>query len=334
MSEFAYDLPNHAIAQTPAEPRDASRLFVDGGGLAAPSHRFVRDLPEILCPGDLLVVNDTKVLPARLVLQRATGGAVEVLLLDRQPDSLARWTALVRPGRKIRVGEVVTAGSLQVRAEGAADDTGVRWVEVLSDDPLGEIQRHGELPLPPYITSRLAEPDRYQTVYAARPASAAAPTAGLHFTDELLANLQHRGVAIAKVELVVGLDTFRPVTVEDANDHPMHTEAYRVPPETIEALGHATRVVAVGTTTARALESYGATGHASGRTNLLIQRPYPWRYVDVLMTNFHLPRTTLLLMIDAFVGPRWREIYTEALAEGYRFLSFGDAMLLERAVSR
>jgi S-adenosylmethionine:tRNA ribosyltransferase-isomerase len=334
MSDVAYDLPNHAIAQTPAEPRDAARLFVDGGELGSSSHRFVRDLPNILRAGDLLVVNDTKVLPARLTLQRATGGAVEVLLLDRQPDVLSRWTALVRPGRKIRVGEVITAGSLRVRVEGRADDTGVRWVEVLSDDPLGEIQRHGALPLPPYITVRPTDPDRYQTVYAARPASAAAPTAGLHFTDDLLARLARNGVTMARVELVVGLDTFRPVAVEDANDHHMHTEAYRVPPETVDALQHAKRVVAVGTTSARALESYGVTGQTSGRTSLFIQRPYPWRYVDVLMTNFHLPRTTLLLMIDAFVGPRWREIYAEALTEGYRFLSFGDAMLLERAVSR
>jgi S-adenosylmethionine:tRNA ribosyltransferase-isomerase len=330
MSDVVYDLPEHAIAQRPVEPRDAARLLVDRGPSTAVEHRHVRDLPQLLQHGDLLVVNDTRVLPARLGLHRSTGGQVEVLLLERRNDTATRWAALVRPSRKIAVDEIVTAGPLQVRVGEKLDDSGQREVEILGEDPLGAIQQHGELPLPPYITERPNDPDRYQTVYARRAASAAAPTAGLHFTDDLLARLANAGVGLARVELVVGLDTFRPVAVDDPADHPMHTEAYRVPSETLDALAKATRVVAVGTTSARALESYGATGEAFGRTNLFIRRPYPWKYVDVLMTNFHLPRTTLLLMIDAFIGPRWRDLYETALANNYRFLSFGDAMLLER----
>lgn len=330
MRDVSYDLPETAIAQRPIEPRDAARLLVDLGAERGVDHRHVRDLPDLLRSGDVLVVNDTKVLPARLALQRTSGGHVEVLLLERRNEGASRWAALVRPSRKIRDGEVVTDGLLEVRVGERLDDSGQREVEILGDDPLGAIQRHGALPLPPYITETPDDPERYQTVYAARPASAAAPTAGLHFTENLLAVLPERGVTVARVELVVGLDTFRPISVEDPNDHVMHTEAYRVPPETIEALANAKRIVAVGTTSARALESFGATGKAVGRTNLFIQRPYSWKYVDVLMTNFHLPRTTLLLMIDAFIGPRWRDLYATALANDYRFLSFGDAMLLER----
>lgn len=330
MSDVLYDLPERAIAQNPAQPRDAARLLVDRGPTKGVEHRHVRDLPQLLQRGDLLVVNDTRVLPARLGLHRSTGGQVEVLLLERRNDTATRWAALVRPSRKIAVDEIVTVGALQVRVGEKLDDTGQREVEILGEDPLGAIQQHGQLPLPPYITERPDDPDRYQTVYARRAASAAAPTAGLHFTEDLLARLADVGVGLARVELVVGLDTFRPVAVEDPADHPMHTEAYRVPPETIDALAKATRVIAVGTTSTRALESYGATGEAFGRTNLFIRRPYPWKYVDVLMTNFHLPRTTLLLMIDAFIGPRWRDLYETALANDYRFLSFGDAMLLER----
>ncbi len=330
MSDVLYDLPERAIAQNPAQPRDAARLLVDRGPTKGVEHRHVRDLPQLLQRGDLLVVNDTRVLPARLGLHRSTGGQVEVLLLERRNDTATRWAALVRPSRKIAVDEIVTVGALQVRVGEKLDDTGQREVEILGEDPLGAIQQHGQLPLPPYITERPDDPDRYQTVYARRAASAAAPTAGLHFTEDLLARLADVGVGLARVELVVGLDTFRPVAVEDPADHPMHTEAYRVPPETIDALAKATRVIAVGTTSTRALESYGATGEAFGRTNLFIRRPYSWKYVDVLMTNFHLPRTTLLLMIDAFIGPRWRDLYETALANDYRFLSFGDAMLLER----
>jgi S-adenosylmethionine:tRNA ribosyltransferase-isomerase len=188
------------------------------------------------------------------------------------------------------------------------------------------------MPLPPYISAHLDEPDRYQTVYANEPGSAAAPTAGLHFTPALLASFAERGVELARVELVVGLDTFRPISVDDPRDHLIHSERYRVAPEVLSACRAAKRVVAVGTTSVRALESAATLGAHDGRTRLFIHRPYEWQLVDVLMTNFHLPRTTLLMMIDAFVGPRWRHLYDEALRSGYRFLSFGDAMLLDRSL--
>ncbi len=200
-------------------------------------------------------------------------------------------------------------------------------------DLVAALEVHGQMPLPPYLHTELADPDRYQTVYADRPASAAAPTAGLHFTPETLDRLGAHGVGLARVELVVGLDTFRPMTVEDLDDHEMHTESYSIPRSTWEAVRDAQRVVAVGTTTVRALESAAVTGVLEGRTDLFIRRPYPFAVVDALLTNFHLPRSTLLVMIDAFIGPRWRELYAVALEADYRFLSFGDAMLLERGSS-
>ena len=197
-------------------------------------------------------------------------------------------------------------------------------------EPLDQLQQHGEMPLPPYITARLDQPERYQTVYSQQPGSAAAPTAGLHFTPELLAQLEAQGVQTARVELVVGLDTFKPVSEADPRNHTIHTERYRVPPETSVACANARRVVAVGTTSVRALETAAATGVAEGRSSLFIHQPYEWHAVDVMMTNFHMPRTTLLMMIHAFVGDRWRRLYAEAIEQQYRFFSFGDAMLLDR----
>ncbi|MFM7534745.1 MAG: tRNA preQ1(34) S-adenosylmethionine ribosyltransferase-isomerase QueA [Acidimicrobiales bacterium] len=331
LSDLDYDLPEAAIAQVPIEPRDAARLLVDRGPGAVPAHHGVRDLPDLLEPGDLLVVNDTRVLPARLRLQRASGGAVEVLLLEALDDTARRWEALVRPGRKLREGEEIRSGDLIVRV-GPRRSDGTRAVELCTDDPWGALARHGEVPLPPYLTQGIADPERYQTVYARRPASAAAPTAGLHLTAEVLDRLAARGVGLARVELVVGIDTFRPVTEDDPTTHRMHTESYAVPAETMEACRRARRVVAVGTTSARALESAAARQELVGRTDLFIHPPYDWKVVDLLLTNFHLPRTTLLLMIGALVGPRWRRLYETALAERYRFLSFGDAMLLQRGV--
>lgn len=329
-ADFDYDLPADRIAQVPIEPRDAARLLVDRGQ-GDPDHRIVRDLPEILRPGDLLVVNETRVVPARLRLRRASGGAVEVLLLEPLDGTRTRWEALARPGRRLRDGERLSGADgaevATIVQRTPAGDTFV--VELLGGDA-AVLDRHGEMPLPPYITERLDRPDRYQTVYANEPASAAAPTAGLHFTDDLLARVRACGIRIETVELVVGLDTFRPIGTDDPLDHRMHSERYRVPEQTWEAVATAERVVAVGTTAVRALESAAATGALTGRTDLFIHRGFDWKVVDVLMTNFHLPRTTLLLMIDAFVGPRWRRLYEVALADGYRFLSFGDAMLLDR----
>lgn len=331
LDDFDYHLPQERIAQTPVEPRDSARLLVDRGS-TAPLHRRVRDLTEFLGDGDLLVVNDSRVIPARLHLHRLTGGAAEVLLLEPLDSERRNWEALVRPARKLRDGEELLAGDtplVRIGQRTPAGDT-VR-VELLGDgEPLDLLQRYGEMPLPPYITQRLDQPERYQTVYSQQPGSAAAPTAGLHFTPGLLAQLEAQGVQTARVELVVGLDTFKPVSDADPRNHVIHTERYRVPAETIEACAVARRVVAVGTTSVRALETAAATGVAEGRSSLFIHHPYEWRTVDLMMTNFHMPRTTLLLMIHAFVGERWRLLYDEAIAHEYRFFSFGDAMLLDR----
>jgi S-adenosylmethionine:tRNA ribosyltransferase-isomerase len=336
LSDFDYELPDARIAQTPIEPRDAARLLVDRGS-EAPEHHHVRDLPQILRPGDLLVVNETKVIPARLALQRLSGGRAEVLMLEPLDGERTVWEALVRPARKLRPGERLVSPDgtpvVEIGRRTAAGDTFT--VTVLgSVDSLDVLADHGEMPLPPYITARLDDPDRYQTVYAREPGSAAAPTAGLHFTPELLLRLADVGIDTVEVELVVGLDTFRPIAEDDPTRHRMHTERYRVPEATLErcraARAAGGRVVAVGTTTVRALESAAVRGELEGRTDIFIRRGYEWQLVDVLMTNFHLPRTTLLMMIDAFVGDRWRDLYEEALAQRYRFLSFGDAMLLSR----
>jgi S-adenosylmethionine:tRNA ribosyltransferase-isomerase len=332
LDEFDYELPTASIAQVPIEPRDAARLLVDRGS-AAPAHRTVADLPDLLRDGDVLVVNETRVIPARVRLRRATGGAAEVLLLEPTSPDRRTWEALVRPARKLRDGEVLqSATGRPVLAIGGRTGAGDTFsVELVgTQDPLDELDELGEMPLPPYIHTALDRPDRYQTVYAVRPGSAAAPTAGLHLTPELLARIASQGVPIVPVELVVGLDTFQPVTEDDPLDHRMHSERYRVPEATWAACQEARRVVAVGTTSVRALESAAATGQLEGRTELFLHRGSAFQVVDVLLTNFHLPRTTLLMMIEAFVGPRWRALYDTALADGYRFLSFGDAMLLDR----
>ncbi len=335
IADFDYDLPEDRIAQTPVEPRDAAKLLVDRGS-EAPEHRHVRDLPELLREGDLLVLNETRVIPARLRLQRATGGGAEVLLLEPWDADRRTWEALVRPGGKLAVGEILRSDDVPLVRMGERTPAGdTFWVELIGDDdPVVLLDRHGEMPLPPYISGRLGDPERYQTVFSREPGSAAAPTAGLHFTPELLDRLTTVGVATATVELVVGLDTFQPISAENPLDHPMHTERYRVPPETAEACRAAERVVAIGTTAVRALESAARSGESSGRTDLFIHRGFDWQVVDLLMTNFHLPKTTLLMMIDAFVGPRWRTLYERALAADYRFLSFGDAMLLDRSLDR
>jgi S-adenosylmethionine:tRNA ribosyltransferase-isomerase len=363
LADVDYDLPPRAIAQRPAEPRDAARLLVDGGPAAGVEHRTVADVPLLVRPGDVLVVNTTRVLPARLRLRKATGGEVEVLLLERLPTG--EWAALVRPGRRVRPGTVLAAGpdlDVVVGADGPGDGTRLVALRVSApgaevdaaaasgddatdaaaadgDDAvvareLAVLRRYGVVPLPPYITEPLADPDRYQTVFADRPGSVAAPTAGLHLTPEVLDRCRAAGAQLASVDLVVGMGTFRPMTAAKVEDHHMHAERYRVPPETLEACTAARaaggRVIAIGTTTVRALESAALSGRLEGRTELFIRRPWHWRLVDVLMTNFHLPRSSLLVLVDAFVGPRWRDLYDTARGEGYRFLSFGDAMWLER----
>ncbi len=325
MDAYAYDLPDGSIAQEPTEPRDAARLLVATDPAGGVQHRRVRDLPELLGPGDVLVVNDSRVLPARLSLHKCTGGRVEVLLLDPLDGEDRCWEALVRPGRRVPPGTRLRSGELDLVEVGDRREGGTRVVRLLQDlDGLGSIA------LPPYIRRPPADPERYQTVYAARPGSVAAPTAGLHLTHDVLRRCRERGVEVRSLELAVGLDTFRPLSVDDPHDHVMHSERYRVPAATMEACRRARRVVAVGTTTVRALESAAGTGQLAGRTSLFIHGAYPFRLVDLLLTNFHLPRSSLLLLLAAFCGERWRAVYDLALADGYRFLSFGDAMLVSR----
>ena len=329
--ELDYELPPGLIAQHPASPRDSARLLVSDRGTPI-RHRRFSDLPDLLWDGDLVVINDTRVLPARVRAQRATGGSAEVLLLEPAGDG--RWQALVRPYRRLRDGERLSAGALEIEiVEHLGEGRAV--VRPAAEGSLEEALRSaGEMPLPPYITEPLADPDEYQTVYARDPGSAAAPTAGLHFTPELLERV--RGAhEVVSVTLDVGLDTFRPVAEDDLDGHRIHTESYRVDPAAAEsirgALDAGRRVVAVGTTTVRVLETvFGEdAGPLEGRTGLMIQPGHRFRAVDVMLTNFHLPRSTLLALVMAFAGvERTREIYRTAIAERYRFYSFGDACLL------
>jgi S-adenosylmethionine:tRNA ribosyltransferase-isomerase len=339
VARFDYDLPPELIAQHPVEPRDASRLLVLARGDGSIQDRTFRDLPELLAPGDLLVVNDTRVLPARLIARRASGGRIELLLLEREPD--ATWRALARPARRIRSGERLRL----VDAHGIVTD---EWVDVIGrvaaeilvrfPDEAG-IVRHGRTPLPPYIQADDNDPDRYQTIYARHTGSAAAPTAGLHFTPELIERCHARGIDLATLTLHVGLDTFQPIRTEDALRHRMHSERYHVPAEAACRIAAARRegrrVVAVGTTSVRTLEATAerlldeTSEDIRGSTQLYITPGYRFRVVDAMVTNFHLPRTTLLLLVSAFAGEeRIRAAYQHAIRERYRFYSFGDAMLI------
>ncbi len=321
-----YHLPPEAIAQHPVEPRDAARLLVSMHAGETAHHR-VSDFPDLLSDGDVVVVNTSRVVPARLQLRKATGGAAEVLLIEPVADD-DRWVALVRPGRRLPPGTVLLAADGAPAVEvGARLDDGQRQVRLLRSDAMDVA---GTVALPPYIHEPLADPERYQTVYADRPGSVAAPTAGLHLTDAVLDRVRARGMDVREVDLAVGPGTFRPMTSARAEDHVMHVERYRVPPATWVACSSARRVVAVGTTTVRALETAAATGQLEGHTGLFVRGDYPFAVVGALLTNFHLPRSTLLLLLEAFYGPRWRELYRLALTEGYRFLSFGDAMLVAR----
>ena len=329
ISDFDYELPEELIAQTAAEPRSSARLLIDNGP-SAPTHSVVDQLGSQLRPGDVVVVNNTKVLPARIRLQRSTGGKVEMLLLE--PVGHGEWECLLRPGGKLRSGEQLfsASGVPVVSVLGRRNSPSAATFSVSIDVGEDELFALGELPLPPYITQPPSNPDRYQTVFADRAASAAAPTAGLHLTNELISELGALGVRFLEVELIVGIDTFRPVEAERLDDHVMHTESYRVAQAVFDEVREADRVIAVGTTSTRALESAATRGQLSGRTDLFIRPGYEWKMVDLLMTNFHQPRTTLLVMIEAFVGSRWRQLYEEAISQKYRMLSFGDAMLLNR----
>jgi S-adenosylmethionine:tRNA ribosyltransferase-isomerase len=310
-SELDYELPAELIAQRPLARRDGSRLLVHDRERRETRHRRFDELPDELADGTLVVVNDTRVLPARLRLERPGGGEAEVLLLERL-GSNGTWEGLARPSRKLRAGQRLgPVELLEPLGEG-------RWRLRLQGEPAGEA------PLPPYIHEPLADPERYQTVYAERDGSAAAPTAGLHFTPELLARLD-----LEFVTLHVGLDTFRPVAADDLEEHPMHSERYEVAPEAWERIRAAERVLAVGTTTVRVLESLARGAPLRGRTALFVTPGFDFRRVDALLTNFHLPRSTLLALVMAFMGvEETRDLYRLAIAERYRFYSFGDAMLI------
>jgi S-adenosylmethionine:tRNA ribosyltransferase-isomerase len=330
LSDIDYELPEKLIAQHPVEPRDSARLLV-ATNPSTVEHKHVTDLIDFLEAGDVMVVNDTRVLPARLALHRKTGGAAEVLLLEQRSSDFRLWEALVKPASKLKPDEVLEYFGKRVVRVGPRTEAGDTFViEILDENPMELLQRIGAMPLPPYIRSSLTDLERYQTVYARRMASAAAPTAGLHFTPELMARIVAKGVQVETVELVVGLDTFKPISTDDPLDHLIHSEFYSVDQRVMDACKEAKRVIAIGTTATRALESVAASGQLTGRTSLFITPGFQWKVVDMMLTNFHLPKTSLLLMIESFIGTRWRDIYAEAISEQYRFLSFGDAMLLAR----
>ena len=337
-SDFDYELPEELIAQTPMEPRDHSRLLVYHREDQRVEHLHFYDLPRFLRKGDVLVINETKVIPARLLGEKEdTGVPVELLLLKRLERDV--WEALVRPGRRLKPGAVCTFGNGLLKAEiiESAEDGG-RKVRFLYDGVFEEIlDRLGQMPLPPYIHEKLQDKTRYQTVYAKEEGSAAAPTAGLHFTPQLLDTIRNMGVDIVPVVLHVGLGTFRPVKVEDVSQHHMHVEHYQVSPEAAERINRARaeggRCICVGTTSVRTLET--VTGEdrqvqaQSGDTGIFIMPGYTFHATDALITNFHLPQSTLLMLISALMGREEAlRVYREAVQERYRFFSFGDAMLI------
>ncbi|MBP2643081.1 MAG: queA [Firmicutes bacterium] len=337
VSDFDYDLPEELIAQFPVVERDHSRLLVLNRTYGQFKHQHFYDLPDYLSPGDTVVFNNTKVIPARLIGHKdGTGAKVEVFLLNRLEND--RWEALVKPGRKLRPGTVVSfSDDLKCKILDITDFGG-RIVQFIYDGIFEEIlDRLGETPLPPYIRTRLDDKDRYQTIYAKEDGSAAAPTAGLHFTPELLTKLQTMGVNLAFVTLHVGLGTFRPVSVEDIESHVMHREYYSISPQAANIINETKRsggrVIAIGTTSVRTLEtaagSDGVVEAKSGWTDIFIYPGYKFSVIDGVVTNFHLPKSTLLMLVSAFAGrDSVLAAYKEAVAQRYRFFSFGDAMLI------
>lgn len=337
IDRFSYDLPEELIAQHPIEPRDASRLLILDRQTGAIADRIFRELPDLLNPGDLLVMNDTRVRSARLFTKRATGAKVELLLLKQIDET--RWTALARPARRLKPGETLSVLNRQGELDGATVQFSERLgsvVEIELPDPT-VVERCGHVPLPPYIHEHLNNPERYQTVFATELGSAAAPTAGLHFTPDLLDACREAGIKLANVTLHVGLDTFKPVTESDAREHEIHSEWFHVSAETLNTINQTRanggRVIAVGTTVVRTLESIAGaldSGQDQARdTSLYITPGYEFQVIDGMITNFHLPRTTLLLLVSALTS--WEHIraaYEHAVRERYRFYSFGDAMLI------
>ena len=337
-SDFMYELPESSIAQFPAEPRDSSRLMVLDRSDDSITHRHFYDVIDYLRPGDVMVVNDTRVIPARLLGERIPGGgACEIFLLKQL--SPKRWETLVRPGKKLKPGAQVSFGGGKMIATIAeTTDAGGRIVDFECDGPFeAALDALGEMPLPPYIHEKLTDRERYQTVYARAEGSAAAPTAGLHFTPALMDKIRAKGVEIVPVLLHVGLGTFRPVKVEDISDHEMHSEYFEVTEEAAAKVNAAkargSRVIAVGTTSVRTLESAAENGKLvakKGNTNIFIYPGYRWQLVDSLITNFHLPGSTLIMLVSALYDrEKVLAAYSTAVEEGYRFYSFGDAMLIK-----
>lgn len=335
-SDFFYNLPEELIAQTPAEPRDSSRLLVYNRATDKVEHRIFHDIKDYLKKGDVLVVNNTKVLPARIYAHTEHGGRVEVLLLKR--ISALRWEVLVKPGKKCRPGTHLVVDEGLSLTVSSVTESGERIVDFECDGVFEEaLERVGSMPLPPYIHEKLKDKNRYQTVYAKTDGSAAAPTAGLHFTPQLLQEIKDMGVEVAEVLLHVGLGTFRPVKEDAVTDHKMHSEYFEVSQSAADIINRAKRegrrVIAVGTTSVRTLESAaaedGTLSPCRGNTSIFIYPPYKFKCVDCLITNFHLPESTLIMLVAAMVGrEKILELYNIAVEEKYRFFSFGDAMLI------
>ncbi|MBQ1402123.1 MAG: tRNA preQ1(34) S-adenosylmethionine ribosyltransferase-isomerase QueA [Oscillospiraceae bacterium] len=336
-SDFSFDLPEELIAQTPMEQRDASRLLCLDKQTGAVEHRHFYDLPDLLREGDCLVLNNSRVLPARLIGIRPTGGAVELVLLRDLGGN--RWECLSRPGRKTKPGQRILFGEGELQA--VVEETVSGGNRIVRFDYEGifleVLERLGRMPLPPYIRQELKDPERYQTVYSKELGSAAAPTAGLHFTKELLETVRNKGVLTEFVTLHVGLGTFRPVKEEEIEDHEMHSEYCIIPPETAEAVNRTRknggRIIAVGTTSCRTLESFakedGTLEASSGWTNIFIYPGYRFKCIDALITNFHLPESTLIMLVSALAGrENILNAYRIAVSEKYRFFSFGDAMMI------
>lgn len=335
-SDFYYDLPEERIAQTPAEPRDSSRLLVYHRDTKQIEDRIFRDVADYLHEGDVLVINNTKVIPARMYAKTVHGGVVEVLLLKRY--DLNTWEVLMRPGKKGKIGATMTVGDELSFTVRDITETGERIVEFSYEGAFEDVlSRVGTMPLPPYIKERLEDQARYNTVYSKTNGSAAAPTAGLHFTDGLLAEIKRKGVQVAEVLLHVGLGTFRPVSEEIITDHKMHSEFYQIDDKAAEIINKAKaegrRVIAVGTTSVRTLESVadenGFVRACSGNTEIFLYPPYKMKCVDALITNFHLPESTLIMLVSCLTGrEEILDVYKYAVGKGYRFFSFGDAMMV------
>ena len=326
ISNFDYNLPKDSIAQFPLSQRDDSKLLV---ATQFVEHMHTRDFPNLLRPGDVVVLNETRVMPSRLNLRRLTGGAVEVLALEEIGNG--RWEALVRPSRKIQVGEELfdKYGKAILRIE-EVTHKGTRYISPIEAGMREIFKAYGEIPLPPYIENNEIDQNRYQTVYAQNESSVAAPTAGLHITQEIIDRCSAVGASVVTVNLSVGIGTFQPIATDTIDEHVMHSERYSVEAKVWETIQKAKRVIAVGTTVVRTLESVASTGRLEGRTDLYIKPGFQFKVVDALLTNFHLPKSSLLVMVEAFIGKSWKNLYHLALKEEYRFLSFGDAMFIER----